>query len=584
MSECKRCYNFTAEGEYLAQGSVEKLYSSADDGCTTCGILREAIQKLLPEHPDLQTKYVAWSMQTKDRRDMLHPANSTQWELSLRVEKEPFVPDHDIQIYVIAASEFVPFRLVDVGSPEASYVRVIETPGTDAAEFRYCALSHCWGPPESITTQLSDVTYEDYKKGIPITALPKTFFDAVVFTRKLGQRYLWIDSLCIIQGNRDDWLAQGAEMCKIYENSLLTLAAASSSSGHGGLFYQPPRLEMTGSATEKSGRAYRVFARFNVTHRFFNFPLMNRAWVLQERLLSPRTLYFTHQELVWECRSCNVCQCSPVLGGFRAQMAGFPVNSKLQPAAKHLDGSALVSKWHEVVEVYTQLKLTKTSDKLMAIDGVAQYMGPIRGSRHYAGLWADSFAFDLAWTVDTFDESRSRSSEWRAPTWSWASMESKVVWQTKADELPTPEPHFSIERWPQRQRSGGIQPGSFLSLRGVLVKTTVAEADVVVNTTPCLYEDCAEWTPSDGHTRDDEPLYCLRLLESENMACSLMLRKIGRNLYQRHGLLIFNANPNNENDIWNTRDKTRSKWSPRNYQNGYPQWWTGESVSVVDIV
>lgn len=484
-------------------------------------------------------------------------------------------------------SEFVPFRLVDVGGPDASHVRVIETTGTDVAESRYCALSHCWGPPESITTQLNDQTYEEYKKGIPVAALPKTFFDAVVFTRKFGQRYLWIDSLCIIQGNKDDWLTQGAEMCKIYENSLVTLAAASSSSGHGGLFHQSPRLEITGNAPEKSGQAYGVFARFDVTHRFFDFPLMNRAWVLQERLLSPRTLYFTRQELVWECRSGNLCQCSPVLGGFRAQMAGFPENSKLQPAAKHLDGSALVSKWHEVVEVYTQLQMTKSSDKLMAVDGVAQYMGPIRGSRYYAGLWADSFAFDLAWTVDIFDSSRSRSSEWRAPTWSWASMDSKVNWQGNDDEVPVPEPHFAVERWPQLQRTGGIQLDSLLSLRGVLVQTTVAEADIVVNTSPCLYEDCAEWTPSSGHTLDDEPLYCLRLLESENSLCSLMLRRVGhegQNLYQRHGLLIFSANPNSANDSWNARDGTRTKWSPRNYQKGYPPWWIGDSISVVNIV
>lgn len=258
---------------------------------------------------------------------MLHPSDSPEWQLSLRVEKKnrDIVLDRDIQIYALPdeptpwdliplahyipigtdseesyafASNaltkclsshrlcdsprggFLPSRLVDVVSPEAPYVRVVETFGMNPAENKYCALSHCWGPPESITTQLNDETYEEYKKGIPVTALPNTFLNAVVFARKLGQRYIWIDSLCIIQGNREDWLKEGAKMSKIYENSLLTRAAASSSSGHGGLFYRSPRIEIAGNAPEKSGKAYRVFARFNITHQFFDFPLNNRAWVL----------------------------------------------------------------------------------------------------------------------------------------------------------------------------------------------------------------------------------------------------------------------------------------------------------------
>ncbi|KAI1779379.1 heterokaryon incompatibility protein-domain-containing protein [Hypoxylon cercidicola] len=522
------------------------------NGCTTCDIMRRAIE-LLPEQPDGQTKYVAWNMKTKDRTDMLHPTDSTHRELSLRVEQEPFVPDHDIQIYLTQpqAEDPSPWDIVPL-----NHHLPISTDSEESFAFaqpvkRVCSLqtrgcrNHCWGPPESITTQLNDKTYEEYKKGNPVAALSKTFFNT---------------------------LAQGAEMCKIYENALLTLAAASSSSGHGGLFHRSPRLEITGSAPEKSGQAYRVFARFKVTHRFFDFPLMNSAWVLQERLLSPRTLHFTHQELVWECRSCN--------------MVGFPVNSKLQPAAEHLEGFALVSKWHEVVKVYTQLKLTKTSDKLMVIDGVAQYKGPIRGTRHYAGLRADSFAFDLAWMVDTFNNSRSRSPEWRAPTWAWASMEVEVWWRTKEGDVPTPESHFAFERWPQLPQTDGRHPDPFLGLRGVLVKTTVAEADIAINSSPCLYEDCAEWSPPDGHTRDNESIYCLRLLGPENRLYSLMLRRTGpegQNRYQRHGLLIFSADPNKENDTWNTRDKTRSKYS-RNYQKGYPHWWAGGSISVVNII
>ncbi|KAI2615400.1 heterokaryon incompatibility protein-domain-containing protein [Hypoxylon sp. NC1633] len=636
MPHCRRCSNFSSKDDLYAQGNIQKLYSSADNGCSTCAILQRAVQGLLSRELPLDSEYVLWSSKISDRTDMLHPDDTKDWQVSLRVSGESPGPHGDIQIYALPedpspwdivplerhlptatyseesyafatqallqcltshklcnnqTGDFLPLRLVDVGTSGASSVRVIETLGMDPTAAKYCALSHCWGPPETITTQLNDRTYEEYKKGIPVSALPKTFFDAVVFTRKLGQRYIWIDSLCIIQGNRDDWLTEGAKMCKIYENSLVTLSAASSSNGHGGLFYKYERLEIAGGTPQSSGQPYRVFARFAVNHRFFDFPLMNRAWVLQERLLSPRTLFFTSQELVWECRSCNVCQCSPILGGFTAQTAGFPVNSKLQPIEKHLEGSALVSKWHEVVEVYSQLKLTKGSDKLMAIDGIAQYMGPIRGSQVYAGLWTDSLASDLAWTVDTFDRNRSRALEWRAPTWSWASMDSEIRWLNKDQVLET-ESHFAVERWPEVNQSGEIQPwartspDACLRLRGVLVKTTLAEADIVVGSSPCYFGDSAEWSPLAGHTQDDEPFYCLRLLESKECFYSLVLRRAGfegQNLYSRHGLLIFNGDPNRENDVWNSRDKTRTKWS-RNLQKGYPQWWIGESIGVVNII
>jgi hypothetical protein len=476
-----------------------------------------------------------------------------------------------------AESGFVPSRLVEVGRADATEIRVIETKGQNLTSQRYCALSHCWGPPSSITTQLNDKTYEEYQKGIPMEALPKTFHDAVIFTRELDCRYLWIDSLCIIQGNRDDWLREGGNMCKIYENSLVTLAAASSSSGRGGLFYESPRLEL-------AGEDYTVFAKFDVNHRFFSFPLMNRAWVLQERLLSPRTLYFTKQELVWECRSSNVCQCSPVLGGFMHAVNGFPVNSKMQPAKTKSSASELVERWHQVVQVYSQLNLTQTTDKLMAVDGIAQYMAPIRGGRYVAGVWEDSFAVDLAWWVDMFEENRARTIDW-VPSWSWVSMGLEVTWDREVVACD-PELNFSVVEWPETLE--GRQSAGHLRVRGFLVKTTPAEADVVVNSSPCLYEDCAEWTPSEGHTKDDEPLYCLRILRSNDRVYSLALRKVGTedgNLFQRHGLLVYPADPEEDNDVWKSRDMTpRHKFSPRIYQKGHPQWWTDGEVCTVTII
>lgn len=508
-------------------------------------------------------------------------------------------------------AHFLPSRLVEVGDSTSKQVRVVETndirDDLDDDE-RYCALSHCWGPPSTITTQLNDERYESYLQGIPLSDLPKTFHDAVLFTRELDCKYIWIDSLCIIQGNRDDWLREGAQMCDIYENSLVTLAAASSPNGHGGLFYEAPRMELVGY-DDKTEQDYTVFARFDINHRFFSFPLMNRAWVLQERLLSPRTLYFTNQELVWECRSNNICQCSPVLGGFQNQVDGFPVNAKVQPptadSSSASDPSTLIHKWHEVIQIYSQLNLTKPADKLMAVDGIAQFMAPIRQTRYLGGLWEDSFAHDLAWRVDMFEDLKEEGETTRpleleavAPTWCWASIGAQVLWRDE-DLTCEPEESFEVVKWPVPAEPQGVQhwetssdgddgEGTPLQVRGVLVKTTMAEADLVVNSSPCFYEDGEEWTPSEGHTKDDEPLYCLRLLQGEALLYSLALRLVGseeEGVFVRHGMLIFGADPDKENDVWNSRSsERRERFSTRDYQKGYPQWWIGEDVRTITIL
>lgn len=483
---------------------------------------------------------------------------------------------------------------MDVGEAlSPTHVRVIETGSTrPPPEARYCALSHCWGPPSSITTQLNKHTYEEYTtEGIAVTDLPKTFHDAVAFTRTLGCRYIWIDSLCIIQKNKEDWIREGGHMCEVYEHSLVTLAAASSSSGHGGLFYDSPRLDIT-------REGHTVHAKFDVNHRFFSFPLMNRAWVLQERLLSPRTLYFTKQELVWECRERNICQCSPILGGFQHQVAGFPVNSKIQPPSTvgyyEQNPQALVWKWHEVVQVYSQLQLTQPTDKIMAVDGVAQFMAPIRKSTCLAGLWQDSFAWDLVWWVDMFDWGRTRTLDWLVPSWSWASMGREARWHSEDIQACQPEKHFCVAAWPEPRMMHGIphwedkEYGKPLQLQGIVVQTTTAEVDLVVNSSPCLYEDVEDWTPSEGHTKDDEPLYCLRLLQSKDRAYSLALRRVGDedpNTFARHGLLVYMADPEEDNDVWNNRDtKPRHKFSPRDYRKGYPSWWSEGDLKTISIV
>jgi Heterokaryon incompatibility protein (HET) len=78
----------------------------------------------------------------------------------------------------------------------------------------------------------------DHKGGITWDKLPRTFQDAISFTRRLKIRYLWIDSLYIFQDDNKDWQRQASRMPSIYENSYVTLAAMASDSSNGVCFYK----------------------------------------------------------------------------------------------------------------------------------------------------------------------------------------------------------------------------------------------------------------------------------------------------------------------------------------------------------
>jgi len=99
---------------------------------------------------------------------------------------------------------------------------------------RYVALSHCWGGSSHCRT--TKFSLEQHKNALKITDLPNTVQDAAFVVRKLGLRYLWVDSLCIIQDDEDDWLREAGRMVAVYEGAYLTIAASVSSDGSGGCF------------------------------------------------------------------------------------------------------------------------------------------------------------------------------------------------------------------------------------------------------------------------------------------------------------------------------------------------------------
>ncbi|KAK2050895.1 HET-domain-containing protein, partial [Colletotrichum caudatum] len=122
-------------------------------------------------------------------------------------------------------------EVVDVGVDGRREPRLIVTGG---AVGRYTTLSHCWGPRPVIRT--TSRTIDDHLGALPLDGLPPTFRDAVSITRSLGIRYVWIDSLCIVQDSEEDWELESARMGAVYASSYLTIAASASPDSTGGCF------------------------------------------------------------------------------------------------------------------------------------------------------------------------------------------------------------------------------------------------------------------------------------------------------------------------------------------------------------
>lgn len=136
-----------------------------------------------------------------------------------------------------ADPSFRPTRLLDLGDSQVR-IKLVENKSSYLDSIKYACLSHCWGgqKAECMTTEK---TIKENMAGIDWAKIPKTFQDAIIFTRELGLRYLWIDSLCIIQEDNDDWLHEGAMMAKIYSNSTITIGATCASNCNEGLYREP---------------------------------------------------------------------------------------------------------------------------------------------------------------------------------------------------------------------------------------------------------------------------------------------------------------------------------------------------------
>lgn len=190
-------------------------------------------------------------------------------------------------------SSTLPTRVLDV-SLDPDFVFLRQSAKTEKGS--YIALSHVWGGMVPIrTTAKTMLPFED---GIRLEDLPQTFRDAVFMTRYLECRYLWIDSLCIIQDSREDWETEAGRMAQVYGNALVTLAAVNSANSSGGLFskHDANAVKHTIRRVAEDGTEVIVEVRPALEHTSYytsspyglppgtNAWLLGRAWCFQGKL------------------------------------------------------------------------------------------------------------------------------------------------------------------------------------------------------------------------------------------------------------------------------------------------------------
>ncbi|KAF2030657.1 hypothetical protein EK21DRAFT_64977, partial [Setomelanomma holmii] len=118
-----------------------------------------------------------------------------------------------------AKTKSLPRRVIDVRS---TTLKLLDP--SPSGPHRYVALSHCWGTCRDFLTTRENV--EKRKAGFSLESLPATFRDAVLATRSLDIPYLWIDSICILQGDKEDWETEGSKLADIYSDATITICAA----------------------------------------------------------------------------------------------------------------------------------------------------------------------------------------------------------------------------------------------------------------------------------------------------------------------------------------------------------------------
>lgn len=299
---------------------------------------------------------------------------------------------------------------------------------------QYAALSYCWGAANTVKHTIANSSTLRKEGSLNREDLPRTIADAILLTRGLGQRYLWVDAICIIQNDKASKQVQILQMGSIYSRATLTIVAAAGDNANAGLPGVRP----------KSRNAQQVVLR-TPDHNLITVidgpayggvgtsAWATRAWTMQERLLSRRRLIFTESQVYWQCREAVWLE-ETVLEGTQRQefRRGHPPGSTDKEEVELIgSGYGSYRVYEHLVHEYCQRCWTFKSDILNAFTGITQSLSILYSHGDYIwGLPKTRFNWALSWVLEYGARNEAScnvvskdgsSQSVQFPSWSWTA-------------------------------------------------------------------------------------------------------------------------------------------------------------------
>ena len=342
-----------------------------------------------------------------------------------------------------------PGQPITVGSQQSKLMRLINIQFQDRHSYTcrlvshilgvddvdYMTLSYRW-TADVHKTRLVQKNHSLYYDAIPTNTWPQVYHDAVTVARHLGFQYLWIDALCIIQDDPEDWKEQASLMNIIYERGVLNIAGALGEKAEGLGVYRDPLLVFDCALSDASGHTW-IFGDADDRHDDVigpEAPLYKRGWTFQERVLSTRTINFGIQ-LFWECFEGKASERTRMSGPSFYDVPSILKRTLRNPASmanypETYTTQGLLSHWQVAVQAYSGMRLTEPSDRISALQGITNRFGHFLNldpARYcVAGLWLFDCS-QLTWKRDHSrnwltpeDDELARELTKHYPSWSWA--------------------------------------------------------------------------------------------------------------------------------------------------------------------